>query len=87
MSVLDELDPLTAAVVAEVLGRRAPDLLPRLRTAEDLDKDDRARVETCLSDEFHSHPLGPDYEPSEDAKKVDDAIGRFLLRFPFERTS
>ena len=86
MSVLDELDPETAAIVAEVVGRRAPELVARLESADDLSKDERERVETCLSDEFHSHPLGSDYEPSDQAKKVDDAVGKFLLRFPFERS-
>lgn len=86
MSALDELDSETAAVVTDVVRRRAPELLVRLTTSKDLSGADRARVERCLADEFASRPLGPDYEPGEEAKKVDDAIGKFLLRFPFQRT-
>jgi hypothetical protein len=86
VSALDELDPETRAVVTQVLGRRSPELLSRLSTATDLVVNEREQVETHLSHEFHSHPLGPDYEPGDEAKRVDTAIGRFLLRFPIEHT-
>jgi hypothetical protein len=85
VSALEELDPDIRALISDVLGRRAPDLLSLVTTAEDLSKDERERIEVCLADEFGSYPLGPEYEPCDEAKQVDDAIGRFLLRFPFER--
>jgi regulator of RNase E activity RraB len=85
VSALDELDPETRSVVSDVLDRRDPDLLAVLTSAADLSTDERERVEKCLIREFLAYPFGPDDEPGEDAKRVDDAIGTSLLRFPFRR--
>jgi hypothetical protein len=84
---LGELPHEVASLIDAVLQRRQPALAARLRAETDVALDDRAAVEDLLADEFSDEVFEPDYEPTAYGKQVDDAIGKFLVRFPIEHFS
>jgi hypothetical protein len=86
VSALDQLREDVIATIRDVLGRRAPESLRALEETDDPPMALRQEVEDVLAREFSSKDgLGPDWEPTPYGKRVDDAIGAFVLRFPIER--
>jgi hypothetical protein len=84
---LDPLDSATGTTIRLVLGRRAPELLRNLEETDDPPMELRQRVEDVLAKEFVSREgLQPDFEPTPYGKRVDDAIGAFVMQFPIERS-
>ena len=84
MSSLDQLDDETRGVVREVLARREPHLLEALDVAAEPTAEQREQVVDVLASEFDDQVSGPAWEPSSWGKKVDNALGWFLKRFPIE---
>lgn len=82
-NVVDALPPEVQTVFVEVLGERDAALLSSLRTQTEPSREERHTVEELLSDEMSKH-LGPDYEPTDRGRAIDDVIGTFLLRWPIE---
>jgi hypothetical protein len=86
VSALDQLREDVAATVRDVMARRAPQVLQALEATDDPAMPLRQEVEDVLAREFSSKDgLGPDWEPTPYGKRVDEAIGAFVLRFPIER--
>jgi hypothetical protein len=44
----------------------------------------REQVVDVVAEEFHDDVSGPDWDPTSWGKRVDDALGWFLHRFPIE---
>jgi hypothetical protein len=84
MSALDKLDAESALVLRDVLTKCAPDLLAALDVSDEPTREVRERVLEVVADEFSDHVAGPDWEPTSWGKRVDDALGWFLHRFPIE---
>ena len=84
MSALERLDRDLGEIVREVLDRRDRSLLERLERSDQPATEDVDRTVDTLYAEFSEHVSGPDWEPSQHGKEVDDAIGNFLLHFPIE---
>ncbi len=83
-SAIETIPEEYRAIVVAVLGARDAKLLKALQTREVPTRIDRVKVADALSSEFSNH-LGPDYEPTEYGRSVDDALGAFLMRWPIER--
>lgn len=79
---LAELASEVGSTIDEVARRRDPELTERLRASLGVTVDDRVAVETMLADELSEHVESLSWEPSPYGKKVDDALGWFLERFP-----
>lgn len=84
MSALDKLDGESALVLREVLAKSAPDLLAALEASSEPTREVREQVVDVVADEFDEHVSGPDWEPTAWGKRVDEALGWFLDRFPIE---
>jgi hypothetical protein len=84
VSALDELDADSALVIREVLAKRSPDLLEDLEASRVPSREVRELVSEVVADEFDEYVSGPDWEPTPWGKRVDDALGWFLHRFPIE---
>ena len=84
VSALDELDTESAHVIREVLAKRSPDLLAGLEASHEPTRETRELVTDVVADEFDEQVSGPDWEPTPWGKRVDDALGWFLHRFPIE---
>lgn len=82
VSALDQVHPEAAATIRGVLERRAPDLLRALENADIPTMALREQVEDLLADEFSGEVSGPDWEPTSHGRRVDDALGRFLMIYP-----
>ena len=82
-SVVETLPPEVQIIFVDVLGARDAALLSSLRTHTEPSREERHTVEELLSDEMSKH-LGPDYEPTDQGRAIDDAIGAFLTRWPIE---
>lgn len=82
-NVIDGLPIELKSVFTEVIAERDESLLSSLRTREEPSRQERIAVEQILSNEFSSN-LGPDYEPTERGRDIDNALGAFLLRWPIE---
>jgi hypothetical protein len=67
-----------------VLAAREPDLLAALDNVDEPTREVRELVSNVVADEFHEHVSGPGWEPTPWGKRVDDALGWFLHRFPIE---
>jgi hypothetical protein len=86
MSAVEQLPDDVADTVRLVLGRRAPDLLRALEATDDPATNLRQQVKIVLAKEFVSKDgLQSDHEPTAYGRRVDDAIGAFVMRFPVER--
>ena len=84
MSALDELDDESALVLRDVLRKCDPQLLATLEASNQPTHEVRERVLEVVADEFDEHVSSVDSEPSAWGKRVDDALGWFLHRFPIE---
>ena len=82
-NVVEALPAEVQTVFVDVLGERDTALLSSLRTQTEPSREERHTVEELLSDEMSKH-LGPDYEPTDRGRAIDDAIGAFLARWPME---
>ncbi|HEX7660549.1 MAG TPA: hypothetical protein VF444_13830 [Pseudonocardiaceae bacterium] len=71
------------AVIIEILGERAPELLASLRTHEKPTLKEQDEVIDVLADAFTEH-FGPGHEPTERGVLIDNALGAFLTRWPTE---
>lgn len=80
-NVVEALPAEVQTVFVDVLAERDAALLSSLRTQTEPSREERATVEELLSDEMSKH-LGPDYEPTDRGRAIDDAIGAFLTRWP-----
>jgi hypothetical protein len=87
MCALDRLREDVACTIRDVLGPRAPGLLQSLDETDDPPMALRQQVEDVLAKEFVSKDgLQPDWEPTPYGKRVDDAIGAFVMQFPIVRS-
>jgi hypothetical protein len=87
VNALEQLRDDVADTVRVVLGRRAPELLRDLEETDDPPMELRQGVEDVLAKEFVSREgLQPDFEPTPYGRRVDDAIGAFVMQFPIERS-
>lgn len=87
MSALDRLRDDARRTIRDVLGRRAPGVLESLDKTDDPPMALREQVENVLAKEFVSKDgLQPDWEPTPYGKRVDDAIGAFVMQFPILRS-
>lgn len=85
MSALDELDVESAFVLREVLSKSDPALLRTLEASNEPAREAREQVIDVVVEEFNDHVSGPpDWEPTVWGKRVDNALGWFLHRFPIE---
>jgi hypothetical protein len=84
MSALAELDDESALVIRAVLQKCDPDLLATLETSDEPVREVREQVLDVVADEFNEHVSPADSEPTPWGKRVDDALGWFLHRFPIE---
>jgi len=82
-NVLDSLPAEFQSLVADILRVRNEPLLAALRAHEEPSQQERNAVEEILSDEF-SRNLGPDDEPTQRGRDIDNALGAFLLRWPID---
>ncbi len=82
-NVVEALPAEVQTMFVEVIGERDAALLSSLRTQTEPTREERHTVEDLLSDEMSKH-LGPDYEPTDRGRAIDDAIGAFLTRWPIE---
>jgi hypothetical protein len=82
-NVLDSLPAEFRSLVTDVLRARNETLLAALRAHEEPSQQERDAVEEILSDEF-SRNLGPDDEPTQRGRDIDNALGAFLLRWPID---
>jgi hypothetical protein len=84
VSALGKLDDESALVIREVLTRSDPDLLATLEASDEPAREVRERVLDVVADEFSENVHGADWEPTPWGKRVDDALGWFLHRFPID---
>lgn len=82
-NVIDSLPPELQDVFIAVLDEHDSDLLGSLRASSEPSQDEREAVEDILSDVFSEH-VGEEGEPAERGRLIDDALGKFLLRWPIE---
>ncbi|WP_338595498.1 hypothetical protein [Saccharopolyspora sp. SCSIO 74807] len=82
-NVIDSLPPELQDVFTAVLDEHDSDLLNSLRASSEPSQDERETVEDILSDAFTEH-IDDDGEPTERGRLIDDALGKFLLRWPIE---
>ncbi len=82
-NVIDSLPPELQDVFTAVLDEHDSDLLNSLRASSEPNQDEREAVEDILSDAF-SENIGEDGEPTERGRLIDDALGKFLLRWPID---
>jgi hypothetical protein len=80
-NVFDSLPARFQPLVTEIIAERDQTLLAALRAREEPSQAERSAVEEILSDEFCRN-LGPDDEPTQRGRDIDDALGAFLLRWP-----
>jgi hypothetical protein len=83
-SALDQLDPDSAFVLRDVLATYDPHLLAALEAFDAPTRELRERVTDVVADAFSEHVAGPDRRPTAWGKRVYDALGWFLYRFPIE---
>lgn len=82
-NVIDNLPPELQDVFTAVLDEHDSDLLNSLRASSEPSQDEREAVEDILSDAFSEH-IDDDGEPTERGRLIDDALGKFLLRWPID---
>ncbi|TWG08440.1 hypothetical protein [Saccharopolyspora dendranthemae] len=82
-NVIDSLPPELQGVFIAVLREYDSGLLKSLRTSSEPSQDEREAVEEILSDAFSEH-RDADGEPTDRGRLIDDALGKFLLRWPVE---
>jgi hypothetical protein len=81
MSVVDEIpEPHRAAFVA-VLRDKDPDLLKTLQGSAVPTREAWESVEETFIDALSEH-YGPGHEPDETGKRIDNALGAFMTRWP-----
>ncbi|MEV4734684.1 tetratricopeptide repeat protein [Saccharopolyspora sp. NPDC049426] len=81
--VIGSLTPELQEVFVAVLDEHDNDLLNSLRASSEPSQDEREAVEDILSDAFSEH-IDHDGEPTERGRLIDDALGKFLLRWPID---
>jgi hypothetical protein len=67
-----------------VLATYDPHLLAALEAFDAPTRELRERVTDVVADAFSEHVAGPDRRPTAWGKRVYDALGWFLYRFPIE---
>ena len=80
-NVVEALPAGLRQVFIEVIGEHDADLLKSLQARSESDAGQRRAVEELLADEFDNN-LGPDWEPTQRGRIINDAIEAFLLRWP-----
>lgn len=78
-----DCDPALREVFTAVLDEHDSDLLHSLRTSGEPSQREREAVEDILSDAF-SENIDDDGEPTGRGRLLDDALGKFLLRWPID---
>ncbi|WP_026425656.1 hypothetical protein [Actinokineospora inagensis] len=81
MSVIDEMPEPHRAVFVAVLQHRDPALLATLRASTTPTVEDWETVEETFIDALSEH-YGPGHEPDEMGKRIDNALGAFMTRWP-----
>lgn len=82
-SVVEQLPAHVRTAFVEIIGEFDPRLLASLRRNDVPTMSERVAVHDILSDEFMKH-IGPDSEPTERGKLIDDALGKFLTLWQIE---
>ena len=82
IGALDQLRKDEQSLFREIVGREDSALLMSLEKSSSPTHAERRRVMEILWDEFDRHVSGPDWEPSELGKRVDNLLGSFLLHYP-----
>jgi hypothetical protein len=75
------------ALLAEVLTRQSPDLLPLLQRQGDISEDDREALTTAISNEFTTTGMDGDYEPNSRGLRLErllDEVNRLTDQFDVE---
>jgi hypothetical protein len=70
------LDIAQAALLNEVLARRSPSLLERVRQAASVSPSDADEIVSVISDEFTEN-IGEDWEPTDYARAVSVVLAQF----------
>lgn len=83
MNVIDCLPEEHRDTFVAELERRAPDLLPALRTQEKPIYSQWEAVEDILADAFTEH-YGPNHDPTDTGVKIDGALAAFMGSFPLD---
>jgi hypothetical protein len=81
--VVDSLPAAMRPLFTEIIGAQNPDLLTALESHDEPSTAERVAVHDILSTEF-SRNLGPDYEPTDRGKDIDELLGAFLTRWEIE---
>jgi hypothetical protein len=81
VNVIDEIPEPHRSTLVTVLENKNPELLRTLRNSELPTVSEWEAVEDTLADAFSEH-YGPGHEPDETGKRIDNALGAFMTRWP-----
>jgi hypothetical protein len=81
MNVVDAIPEPHRTTFVEVLQDKDPQLLERLRASSVPTLDAWEAVEETFIDALSEH-YGPGHEPDETGKRIDNALGAFMTRWP-----
>jgi hypothetical protein len=83
-SSLNALPDPYRSLFIEIIGDKDAGLLSSLGAHGEPSQEERRAVEEILSTEF-SYNLGPDHQPTQRGREIDNMLGAFLLRWPIEK--
>jgi hypothetical protein len=86
VSVIDEIPEPHRSTFVSVLEDKDPDLLYVLRGSAVPTLDAWESVEETFIDALSEH-YDPDHEPDETGKRIDNALGAFMTRWPNDRSA
>lgn len=84
MNVVDEIPEPHRSTFVSVLEDKDPELLRTLRNSAVPTVDAWESVEETFIDAFSEH-YGPGHEPDETGKRIDNALGAFMTRWPNDK--
>lgn len=84
VNVIDEIPEPHRSTFVAVLEDKDPDLLRALRNSTLPTVAEWETVEETFIDAFSEH-YGPGHEPDETGKRIDNALGAFMTRWPNDK--
>ncbi|HEX5121363.1 MAG TPA: hypothetical protein VFW65_39770 [Pseudonocardiaceae bacterium] len=84
MNVIDEIPEPHRSTFISVLEDKDPDLLRTLRDSTVPTIEAWETVEETFIDALSEH-YGPRHEPDDTGKRIDDALGAFMTRWPNDK--